>query len=130
MDERNKRIARNTIAIYLRMFISMVVSLYTSRVVLQVLGVSDYGIYVLVGGVVIMFSFLNDALGGSTSRFINYAMGLKDSQYLKKTFRTALLSHLIISLSVLILCETIGVWLLVNKLVVPEDRLFAAHIVL
>ena len=130
MDERNKRIAKNTIAIYLRMFISILVSLYTSRVVLQVLGVSDYGIYALVGGVVMMFSFLNNALGGSTSRFINYAMGLKDKEYLKKTFRTALLSHIIIALSVLILCETIGVWMLIHKLVIPEERMFAAHVIL
>ena len=130
MDEGNKRIARNTVAIYLRMFFSMIVSLYTSRVVLQVLGVSDYGIYALVGGIVVMFSFLNNALSGATSRFINYAMGLKDLGFLKKTFRTALLTHIIISLSVLILCESLGVWLLVNKMVIPEDRMLAAHIVL
>ena len=80
MIEENKRIAKNTIAIYLRMFISILVSLYTSRVVLQVLGVSDYGIYALVGGVVVMFSFMNNAMGGATSRFINYAMGLKERQ--------------------------------------------------
>ena len=130
MIEENKRIAKNTIAIYLRMFISILVSLYTSRVVLQVLGISDYGIYALVGGVVMMFSFMNNALGGATSRFINYAMGLKDAEYLKKTFRTALLSHIIIALSVLILCETIGVWMLVHKLVIPEERMFAAHVIL
>ena len=112
------------------MFISMMISLYTSRVVLQVLGVSDYGIYVLVGGVVVMFSFLNNALGGATSRFINYSMGLNNPINLKKTFRTALLSHLIITLSVFVLCETIGVWLLVNKLVIQEERMFAAHVAL
>lgn len=130
VDENNKRIVKNVIAIYLRMFISMIVSLYMSRIVLQVLGASDYGIYVLVGGVVVMFSFLNSAIGGATSRFINYAMGLKDNLYLENTFRTALLTHLIIALSVLILCETIGVWMIANKLVIPEDRLFSAHIVL
>lgn len=130
MIEENKRIAKNTIAIYLRMFISIIVSLYTSRVVLQVLGASDYGIYALVGGVVTMFSFMNNALGGATSRFINYAMGLKDKEYLKKTFRTALLAHIIIALSVLILCETIGVWMLIHKLVIPEERMFAAHVIL
>lgn len=130
VDEKNKRIANNVIAIYLRMFISMIVSLYMSRIVLQVLGASDYGIYVLVGGVVVMFSFLNNAIGGTTSRFINYAMGLKDDVYLKNTFRTALLTHLIIALSVLILCETIGVWMLTNKLVIPGGRLLAAHVVM
>ena len=130
MDERNKRIASNTIVIYIRMFVSMIVSLYTSRIVLQVLGVSDYGVYTLVGGVTIMFSFLNNVLGGSTSRFINYAMGLKDVRYFNNTFRTALLSHLIIAASVFFLCETMGVWMLVNKLVIPEERLFAAHVIL
>ena len=130
MIEENKRIAKNAIAIYLRMFISIIVSLYTSRIVLQVLGVSDYGIYALVGGVVLMFSFMNNAMGGSTSRFINYAMGLKDKMYLKKTFRTALLSHIIISLSVFVLCETIGVWMLIHKLVIPDERMFAAHVIL
>lgn len=130
IDEGNKRIVRNAIAIYLRMFISVIVSLYTSRVVLQVLGASDYGIFALVGGVVVMFSFMNNAMAGSTSRFINYTMGLNDPVLLKKTFRTAILSHTIISLSVLVLCETIGVWFLSNKLVIPEERMLAAHIVM
>lgn len=130
IDESNKRIVRNAVAIYLRMFISVIVSLYTSRVVLQVLGASDYGIYALVGGVVVMFSFMNNAMAGSTSRFINYTMGLNDPVLLKRTFRTAILSHTIISLSVLVLCETIGVWLLSNKLVIPEERMLAAHIVM
>lgn len=126
----NRLIVRNAVMIYFRMFISMVVSLYTSRVVLQVLGASDYGVYVVVGGIVTMMSFLNNALSGSTSRFLNYAMGLHDKDYLRGTFQTALLIHVIIALLIIVLSESVGLWFLNNKLVIPADRMGAAHIIL
>lgn len=126
----NKRIAKNTIMLYIRMLLSVVVSLYTSRVVLEVLGVEDYGIYGLVGGVVGMFAFLNSTMAGATSRFLTYEMGLGDEYRLKATFSSALIIHIAIAVLVLILSETIGLWFLNNKLVIPAERMNAAHWVL
>lgn len=132
----NKRIAKNTIMLYIRMLLSIVVSLYTSRVVLQTLGVEDYGIYGVVGGVVSMFSFLNATMAGATSRFLSYEMGLaqKDSfntksenSRLNQTFSSALLIHVCIALVIFILAITIGLWFLNNKLVIPDGRMDAAY---
>lgn len=123
----NKRIAKNTLMLYIRMLLSVVVSLYTSRVVLEVLGVEDYGLYGLVGGVVAMFSFLNSTMAGATSRFLTFEMGLGDENRLKATFSSALIIHIAIALIVLVLSETIGLWFLNNKLVIPENRMYAAH---
>ncbi len=125
----NRRIAKNTVMLYIRMLLSMVVSLYTSRVVLNTLGVEDYGIYGVVGGVVAMFSFLNSAMSGATSRFLTYEMGRGDTQRLRDTFSSALLIHIGISLVILLLGETVGLWFLTHKLVIPEERMFAAHVV-
>ena len=112
------------------MLLSVVVSLYTSRVVLEVLGVEDYGIYGLVGGVVGMFAFLNSTMAGATSRFLTYEMGLGDEYRLKATFSSALIIHIGIAIAVLILSETLGLWFLNNKLVIPAERMHAAHWVL
>lgn len=125
----NKRIAKNTIMLYIRMLLSMVVSLYTSRVVLNTLGVEDYGIYGVVGGVVAMFSFLNASMSGATSRFLTFEMGRGDEQRLRDTFSSALLVHFGIAFVVLLLAETVGLWFLIHKLVIPEERMFAAHVV-
>lgn len=125
----NKRIAKNTLMLYIRMLLSMVVSLYTSRVVLNTLGVEDFGIYGVVGGVVAMFGFLNASMSGATSRFLTYEMGRGDEQRLRDTFSSALLIHIGIALVVLFLAETIGLWFLVHKLVIPEERMVAAHVV-
>ena len=113
--------------LYIRMLLSVVVSLYTSRVVLEVLGVEDYGIYGVVGGVVAMFSFLNSTMAGATSRFLTFEMGLGDENRLKATFSSALIIHIGIALLVLVLSETIGLWFLNNKLVIPESRMYASH---
>lgn len=125
----NKRIAKNTMMLYIRMLISMIVSLYTSRVVLNTLGAEDYGIYSVVGGVVAMFGFLNGAMSGATSRFLTYEMGRGDEQKLHETFSSALMVHFCIAIAILILAETIGLWFLDRKLVIPEERMHAAHIV-
>lgn len=109
------------------MLLSTVVSLYTSRVVLQVLGVEDYGIYGVVGGVVAMFSFLNSTMAGATSRFLTFEMGKGDKKRLRDTFSSALIIHIGIALLVFILAETVGLWFLNNKLVIPEGRMGAAH---
>lgn len=122
-------IAKNTLLLYARMFFSMIVSLYTSRVVLNVLGVEDFGIYNVVGGVVAMFSFINGSMSGATSRFITYELGRGRTIALKETFSSALIVHCIIALVVLFISETIGLWFLKNKLVIPDTRMYAAECV-
>ena len=123
----NKRIAKNTIMLYIRMFISMLVGLYTSRVVLATLGVEDYGIYGVVGGVVGMMGFLNASMSGATSRFLTFELGKGDKERLAKTFSSALIVHIGIAIVVLILAETVGLWFLCNKLNIPAERMQAAH---
>lgn len=110
----NSRIAKNTLLLYFRMIILMAISLYTSRVVLDVLGVEDYGLYNVVGGVVTMFTFLSSAMGNSTQRYITYALGKNNIDELKKTFSTACLIHWVLAAIVLVLSETIGLWFLVD----------------
>ena len=128
-SENNKRIAKNTMFLYMRMLFSMGISLYASRVVLQTLGIEDFGIYGVVGGVVSMFTFLNSSMAGATSRFLTFELGKRDWFKLRDTFSSALLEHLAISVLIALIAETIGLWFLVNKLVIPEDRLMAAIIV-
>jgi O-antigen/teichoic acid export membrane protein len=108
------------------MMVRMIVTLYTSRVVLQVLGVQDYGLYAVVGGVVGMLSFLNGALSSGSSRFLTFELGTGDFEKLSRTFSTLLNSHIILSVGLVILSETIGLWFVYNKLAVPNDRLNAA----
>ena len=123
----NKRIAKNTLFLYIRMGISMLVSLYTSRVVLQVLGIEDYGIYGVVGGVVSMFSFLNASMSGATARFLTYELGSNSKERLHKTFCMSFYEHLIIAGIIFLICETVGLWFLNTKLNIPADRLMAAN---
>ena len=122
----NKRIAKNTILLYIRMLFMMVISLYTSRVVLQVLGADDFGIYNVVGGVVVLFSFLTNAMTSSTQRFLNYNLGLNEEDKVAHVFNTALLTHSSILLLVLFLSETIGLWFVKTQLNIPADRSSAA----
>ena len=122
----NRRIAKNSLMLYLRMFFSMAVALYTSRVVLRVLGVDDYGIYNVVGGVIVLFSFMNVAMSGATQRFLTFDLGKGDAAHLKRVFGTALQIHAVMALVVLLLGETVGLWLVMNKLVIPPDRMDAA----
>lgn len=123
----NRRIAKNTVALYLRMFLTMIVGFYTSRVVLNTLGVQDYGIYGVVGGVIAMMGFLNAAMAGATSRFLTFELGRGDSERLARTFSSALIIHMGIALVVMVLGETVGLWFLCNKLVIPPSRMEAAH---
>lgn len=126
LSDNNKRIAKNTVFLYIRMFVILAVTLYTSRVVLDKLGASDYGLYNIVGGVVGMLGFLNSTLASSTSRFITYALGKGDAKILDNTFSTAFWTHLALSIIVVALLETGGLWLIYNKLVIPPERLNAA----
>ena len=125
----NKTIAKNTIFLYIRMLVIMVVTLYTSRVILQALGIDEYGLYQTVGGVVGFLAFISNALAGATSRFITFALGKGNAEELKNTFATTLTSHLIIGLFIVLVAETIGLWYVYNKMVIPEERFDAAIIV-
>lgn len=126
-EGNNKRIARNTLLLYIRMGVSMIVSLYTARVVLEALGEVDYGILNVVTGCVAIFTFLNGALSGSTSRFLTFELGRGDQEQLRRTFSATLVIHIVLAIAIVILSETIGLWLLVNKLVIPVERMSAAH---
>lgn len=125
----NKRIAKNTLVLYVRMIFVMLVSIYTSRVVLQSLGVSDYGIYNVVGGFVAMFSIVTSTLSGAISRFITFELGTKLKENLNKIFSTSISIQLILSLIVIILLDTIGLWFLNQKMVIDADRMTAANVV-
>ena len=127
VDSNNQRIAKNAVLLYVRMFIIMIVGLYTSRVVLDVLGVEDFGIKGVVGGVVAMLAFLNSSMSGATSRFLTFELGKGDENRLAETFSGALIIHIGIAILVLSLAETVGLWFLTNKLVIPESRMPAAH---
>lgn len=123
----NSRIAKNALMLYIRMFLTMIVGLYTSRVVLNTLGVEDYGIYGVVGGVVAMLGFLNASMSGATSRFLTFELGRGNKKRLADTFSSAMIVHIGIALVVFVLAETVGLWFLVHKLVIPEERMTAAH---
>lgn len=122
----NRRIVKNTIFLYVRMLVVMFASLFASRVILNTLGASDYGIYNAVGGVVTIVGFLNGALGASTSRSLTFALGEGNAEKQKKTFGAALNLHICVALLVLILGETVGLWFFYEKMVIPSDRMTAA----
>lgn len=109
------------------MILVMLVSLYTSRVILAKLGVEDYGIYNVVGGIVAMFSFLNSSMATSTQRYLTYALGKNDNELLKNVFAISLNIHIVIAIFIIILAETFGLWMLNTHLVIPPDRLMAAN---
>lgn len=123
----NKRIAQNTLFLYFRTLVILLVSLYTSRVVLNVLGIDDYGIYNVVGGIVLMFQFLNVGMIDVSQRFLTYELGKNDGQQLQKVFSTSLIIHLIIIFFLLILAETVGLWFLNHKMNIPTSRIIAAN---
>ena len=122
----NKRIAKNTIILYLRMIFILCVGLYTSRIVLNTLGVEDYGIYNVVGGFVAFFSFLNGAMATATQRFVTFELAQGDINRQITTFSTAVIIHFFIALIIVIIAETIGLWFVCHKLVIPEERFTAA----
>ncbi len=117
-----KRIAKNTVFLYFRMILIMGVTLYTSRVILDKLGVEDFGLFQVVGGVVGMLSFLNGTLSIGTSRFLTFELGTGDKEKLKRTFSTAFYTHITLATIIILLMETVGLWFLYNKLVIPFER--------
>ena len=111
------------------MMVTMAITLYTSRVVLKILGIDDYGIYQAVGGIVGFLSFLNNALGTGTSRFITFGLGEGEKDKLQKIFSTTLTVHICLAVFIVVLAETIGLWFLYNKLVIPDNRFEASLVV-
>ncbi len=129
-SEPNKRIAKNTMLLYVRMGVMMIISFFTARITLNSLGVVDYGINNVVGGLVSMFSLISNSLSGSVSRFMTYGLGKGDKKELNTIFSTSINIHIILAIIVVIAIETAGVWFLNNKMVIPAERLTAAHWVL
>ena len=121
------RIAKNTLLLYCRTLFNMVVSLYTSRIVLLTLGVEDYGIYNVVGGFVVMFAVLLSSLTGAVGRFLTFELGKGDQEKLNQTFSAALIIHAILSITILLFAETIGLWFLNAKMNIPVERMYAAN---
>lgn len=123
----NKRIAKNTMLLYIRMVFLMLIGLYTSRVILDSLGVEDYGVYNVVGGVVSMFTMVSGALSASTSRFITYEIGTGNLEQLKTVFSSSVTIQIILSIIFVLLAETVGLWFVNEKLVISPSRLVAAN---
>ena len=130
INSNNKRIAKNTLLLYVRTLFIMLVTLYTSRVVLNTLGIEDYGIYNVVGGVVAMLGFINASMSSATQRYITFALGKDDKENLQKVFSTALQIHIFIAVLIIILCETVGLWFMYSQMQIPVDRMDAAFWVL
>lgn len=126
-SENNKRIAKNTLLLYVRMLFMMAVSLYTSRVVLNALGVEDFGIYNVIGGVVAMFSILSGSLSAAITRFITYELGTENQENLKKIFSTAVTIQISLAILIILLAEVTGVWFLNVKMNIPDERIVAAN---
>ena len=121
------KIAKNTLMLYFRMLLSMVVTLYTSRIVLNTLGIVDFGVYNIVAGVIVMFGFLNNAMTASTQRFLTYEKAKDNLAGLKKIFNISITIHLIIAVVILLLAESIGLWFLNTQLNIPDDRMIASN---
>lgn len=127
--ENNKRIAKNTLYMYFRMLITLFVSLFTTRIVFNALGVENYGIYNIVGSIIVFFTFINNGLVTATRRYITAELATGTTESQNNIFNLAIFSHGIISVFILVIAETIGLWAVNNLLNLPSDRLFAANIV-
>lgn len=123
----NKRIAKNTLLLYVRMLFLMLISLYTSRVILNALGIDNYGIYNVVGGLVSMFSLISASLNASISRFLTFELGKGDRERLKDVFSTSVTIQIALALIVFFIAESVGLWFLNYKMVIPEGRMVAAN---
>lgn len=129
MAIESSKIARNTTYLYLRMLITMGITFYTSRVVLYNLGITDYGIFSVVGGIAVLFTFLNNSLASSTQRYLTYAIGSGDKAQICKIFTVAIIVHIVIALVIVILSELFGVWIIMHKLDIPLNRMSDALVV-
>ena len=129
MESSVKKLTKNTIYLYIKTFASLIISLYTSRMVLVALGVSDFGIWNVIAGVVAMFSFLETSMSGAVSRFISYDLGRGDSALINKTFNSSIQVHILIAIIVFVLAETVGLYFFKNALVIPQERMPAASFI-
>lgn len=125
----NSRILKNSVFLYLRLLVTLTLGLFTTRIVINALGIDDYGIYGVVAGLITMFGFMNAAMSSSTQRYLSVDLGLKDSTRLQQTFTTAVNIHLLIGVVTFLLAEGVGLWAVNDLLAIPEDRLAAANIV-
>lgn len=128
-EQNNKRIAKNTMLLYVRMFVLMAVNLFTSRVVLQCLGVEDFGIYGIVGSVVTLFTFLNSAMSGCTSRFLSFYIGRDETANVRKVFSASINLYLLVMLVIIFFAETVGLYVVNYVLNIPDGKMVAANIV-
>lgn len=126
VDRNNKKIAKNTLLLYFRMMLTMVISLYTSRVILQMLGVTDYGIYETVGGIVGIISFLSSALAAGSTRFLAFELGVGDMNRMRRNFSSILIIHFVLAFLVVLIAETVGLWFVYNKLTISPEKIDAA----
>lgn len=126
-SNNNARIAKNTLLLYVRMLFTMAVSLFTSRVILNTLGVEDYGIYNVVGGIVTMFSVLSGSLSASISRFITFELGKGNFERLKTIFSTGVNIQIGMSVLIIAIAEVVGIWFLNTKMNIPTERMLAAN---
>lgn len=126
-QENVQRVLKNSVFLFIRMVIVLVLGLYTSRLVLQALGLDDYGIYNVVGSVVLFLTFLQNALGSATSRYITYDLGVGDQERLNKTFTMAIWAHFILAITLILILETAGLWFINHKLNVPTERMNAVN---
>jgi O-antigen/teichoic acid export membrane protein len=129
MNSNNKRIAKNTLFLYIRTMFIMLTALITSRVMLNALGFVDYGLNNVIAGVIMLFGFLNNSLGAATSRFLTFELGLNNMVRLKTVFRTAFNIHLGLAIAVFGFCESAGLWIVNNVLTIPPERLFACNVI-
>lgn len=127
MDHKNKKIAKNSFWLYMRLLLTMPVAFYTSRILLQQLGVTDFGIYNAVGGIVSMFASLRAAFASATQRFYNYEIGKGNAKELNKIFNISFLIHIVIGICLVLIIEIVGLWFIENKLVVPLERMSAVY---
>ena len=126
MEGNNKTIAKNTLMLYMRAILMMGIGLYTSRIILKVLGITDFGIYNAVGGIIAMFGFISSSLSNATSRFITIAIGRGDQSYTNRTYGNIKVMYYILCVVIVLLAETVGLWFLFNKMTIPADRMSAA----
>lgn len=122
----NRKIAKNTVLLYLRMMLLMFISFYTSRIVLKVLGVDDFGVYNVVGGIVAMLSFVSNSMSLASNRFFSYALGKHDVHLLNRTYSTTVIIHFVFSIIIIILAETVGIWYFYTYLNIPVESMGAA----
>ena len=129
-NENTRRIAKNTLMLYFRMLFMMFLGLFTSRIVLESLGETDYGIYNVVGGVVAMFSIISGTLSSSVSRFITFEMGKGSEAQLDKVYSTSVIIQALLAVIVIVFAEPIGLWFIDNKMTIDPARIPAARLVL